>query len=103
MKEFEALGAAAASVLLPKLQDRGINVNEGMAVGGAGGRENVLQSERSWGSGGGASSWSQLEPLPIGRKRTRFHKCMCEDEQRSGKRDRPWSYRLFDVVDIVCS
>lgn len=46
MKECEALGAAAAaSVLLPKLQDGGINVNEGMGVGGAGGWENVFQSE----------------------------------------------------------
>lgn len=44
MKEFEAL-AAAASVLLPRLRDRGINVNEGMGVGGAGGRGNAVQWE----------------------------------------------------------
>lgn len=44
MKECEAL-AAAATVLLPVPPDRGTNVNEGMAVGGAKGSKNVVQSE----------------------------------------------------------
>lgn len=48
MKQLEAL-AAAASVLLPRLRDGGINVNEGTRVGGAGGRENAVHS----GEGGG--------------------------------------------------
>lgn len=51
MKEFGAL-AAAASVLLPRLRDGGINVNEGMGVGGARGRENAVRSEGG-GRGGG--------------------------------------------------
>lgn len=44
MNECEAL-AAAASVLLPVPRDGGTNVNEGMGVGGAKGRKNVVQSE----------------------------------------------------------